>query len=183
LARSFPEDRSGRIRLNCAGSRQDVREYFEEVRGLGRAAAGIHVRTTTGSRYLRAVHALLGNGNSLTKPSELSFYTALGIPIIMSPTLGSQEKFNAAGRGIRAGTRQEIPICRPVDHRLASGTASCGERLVRLSKHESRDGNILKILSTGSSPQRLASQPLTARPIPSDRNCRIPGETLSPTDR
>jgi len=29
-----------------------------------------------------------------TKPSELSFYTALGIPIIMSPALGSQEQFN-----------------------------------------------------------------------------------------
>ncbi|MDA1038440.1 MAG: hypothetical protein O2877_02000 [bacterium] len=29
-----------------------------------------------------------------TKPSELSFYTGLGIPIIMAPSLGSQEDFN-----------------------------------------------------------------------------------------
>ncbi|MEK7071685.1 MAG: hypothetical protein AAB959_00130, partial [Patescibacteria group bacterium] len=29
-----------------------------------------------------------------TKPSELSFYTALGIPMIISPPIGSQEKFN-----------------------------------------------------------------------------------------
>jgi hypothetical protein len=29
-----------------------------------------------------------------TKPSELSFYCALGLPIIMSPPIGSQEEFN-----------------------------------------------------------------------------------------
>jgi len=29
-----------------------------------------------------------------TKPSELSFYSALGIPIVMSPPIGSQEVFN-----------------------------------------------------------------------------------------
>jgi hypothetical protein len=29
-----------------------------------------------------------------TKPSELSFYSALGIPIIISPAIGSQEEFN-----------------------------------------------------------------------------------------
>ena len=29
-----------------------------------------------------------------TKPSELSFYSGLGIPIIMAPIIGSQEEFN-----------------------------------------------------------------------------------------
>ena len=29
-----------------------------------------------------------------TKPSELSFYAALGIPIIIAPAIGSQEEFN-----------------------------------------------------------------------------------------
>jgi hypothetical protein len=29
-----------------------------------------------------------------TKPSELSFYSALGIPILISPPIGSQEEFN-----------------------------------------------------------------------------------------
>jgi hypothetical protein len=29
-----------------------------------------------------------------TKPSELSFYTGLGLPIIIAPTIGSQEDFN-----------------------------------------------------------------------------------------
>ena len=40
-----------------------------------------------------------------TKPSELTFYNGLGIPIIMAPTIGSQEVFNhmwleAIGGGI-----------------------------------------------------------------------------------
>jgi hypothetical protein len=29
-----------------------------------------------------------------TKPSELSFYSALALPIIIAPTIGSQEEFN-----------------------------------------------------------------------------------------
>jgi hypothetical protein len=29
-----------------------------------------------------------------TKPSEMSFYTGTGIPIIMAPSIGSQEQFN-----------------------------------------------------------------------------------------
>ena len=29
-----------------------------------------------------------------TKPSELSFYAALGLPIIIAPPIGSQEGFN-----------------------------------------------------------------------------------------
>lgn len=29
-----------------------------------------------------------------TKPSELSFYSALGLPVIIAPTVGSQEEFN-----------------------------------------------------------------------------------------
>ena len=40
-----------------------------------------------------------------TKPSEMSFYTALGLPVIMTPPLGAHEKFNQewlehAGSGI-----------------------------------------------------------------------------------
>jgi hypothetical protein len=45
-----------------------------------------------------------------TKPSELSFYCALGIPIIMSPIIGSQEKFNRKWlREIQAALKQEKP--------------------------------------------------------------------------
>jgi len=44
-----------------------------------------------------------------TKPSELSFYTALGLPIIMSPPIGSQEHFNRKWlMTIASGIDQEI---------------------------------------------------------------------------
>ncbi len=45
-----------------------------------------------------------------TKPSELSFYCALGIPIVMSPIIGSQEKFNKKWlHEIQAAMKQEKP--------------------------------------------------------------------------
>lgn len=45
-----------------------------------------------------------------TKPSELSFYCGLGIPIIMSPPIGAQERYNAKWlMEIHAGIPQEDP--------------------------------------------------------------------------
>jgi hypothetical protein len=45
-----------------------------------------------------------------TKPSELSFYAALGIPIVMTPALGSQETFNRTWlQDIQTGIRQMNP--------------------------------------------------------------------------
>jgi len=45
-----------------------------------------------------------------TKPSELSFYAGLGIPIIIAPTIGSQEDFNKRWLlHIGAGALQEDP--------------------------------------------------------------------------
>lgn len=45
-----------------------------------------------------------------TKPSELSFYAGLGIPIIMAPSIGSQEDFNKRWLlHIGAGFTQENP--------------------------------------------------------------------------
>ena len=45
-----------------------------------------------------------------TKPSELSFYAGLGIPVIIAPTIGSQEKFNKYWLElIGAGIAQENP--------------------------------------------------------------------------
>jgi len=46
-----------------------------------------------------------------TKPSELSFYTGLGIPIIMAPSIGSQEDFNKKWLiSLGAGVVQENPV-------------------------------------------------------------------------
>jgi hypothetical protein len=45
--------------------------------------------------YFREFNKLLNETDVLwTKPSELSFYTGLGLGIIMAPPLGSQEDFN-----------------------------------------------------------------------------------------
>jgi len=45
-----------------------------------------------------------------TKPSELSFYTGLGIPTIIAPSIGSQEDFNRKWlQAIGAGVLQENP--------------------------------------------------------------------------
>jgi len=48
-----------------------------------------------------------------TKPSELSFYSALGIPIIIAPPIGSQEDFNKnwllrSGFGLEQGNIKYI---------------------------------------------------------------------------
>lgn len=45
-----------------------------------------------------------------TKPSELSFYVALGLPIIIAPPIGSQEEFNRTWlRTIGAAASQDDP--------------------------------------------------------------------------
>jgi hypothetical protein len=105
---------SGQMRLNLvAGIRDDVRQYFEAVRKTFPDAADairvVYAETVTD--YFDAFNALLRETDILwTKPSELSFYCALGIPIIMTPTIGSQEKFNRRWiHEIHAGMKQENP--------------------------------------------------------------------------
>ncbi|MCA9391323.1 MAG: hypothetical protein KC582_03645 [Candidatus Magasanikbacteria bacterium] len=63
---------------------------------------------TTRAAYFEGFAKRLRNSDVLwTKPSELSFYTGLGLPIIMNEPLGSQEHFNrhwleSIGSGARA---------------------------------------------------------------------------------
>lgn len=54
--------------------------------------------------------ALLKTDILWTKPSELSFYAGLGVPIIMAPPIGSQEEFNQNWlRNVGAGIPQRDP--------------------------------------------------------------------------
>jgi hypothetical protein len=105
------------INLNLvAGSRNDVYLYFKQKIvnfGLGklldknlRLIFAVHKED-----YFRAFNEALRTTDVLwTKPSELSFYTALGIPIIIAPPLGSQEKFNRTWlKTIGGGIDQEDP--------------------------------------------------------------------------
>lgn len=93
--------RKHEIRLNLiAGIRRDVSRAFHEAvdtlklhRELGKFVRVL----STGSRheyFSEFTHLLHETDLLWTKPSELSFYTGLGIPIIMAPPVGSQEDFN-----------------------------------------------------------------------------------------
>ena len=83
-----------------AGNRPEVAEYFERVIDEARLTAHRErVSVLVGkdkAEYFKLFDDALHTVDILwTKPSELSFYTALGIPIVIAPTIGSQEDFNA----------------------------------------------------------------------------------------
>ncbi len=78
------------------GVREKLRAYFENnIKGLG---VGDWVSILSGKtmpEYFNAFNEALRTTDILmTKPSELSFYSGLGIPIIIEPSIGSQEDFN-----------------------------------------------------------------------------------------
>ena len=83
-----------------AGIHEVVKDYFiEQIEkiGLGKKInKGANVLYEPERvKYFAKFNELMRRTDVLwTKPSELSFYVALGIPIIMSEPLGSQEKFN-----------------------------------------------------------------------------------------
>ena len=109
--------RSGAVRLNLvAGVRNDVyRFYYENVTDLHlqkkhNDAVNI-IYAESKSQYFKIFNkALLTTDILWTKPSELSFYAGLGLPIIMAPSVGSQEEYNRAWlHSIGAGFEQEDP--------------------------------------------------------------------------
>jgi UDP-N-acetylglucosamine:LPS N-acetylglucosamine transferase len=83
-----------------AGIRKKVKDYFmENIKILKleeRVNSEIELLFKEDiNNYFQAFNEALRKTDILwTKPSELSFYTALGLPIIISPTIGSQEEFN-----------------------------------------------------------------------------------------
>jgi len=115
IAESLKEKlRIGEVRLNLvAGIRQEVNEFFESVKNeIDPGGNGIKIIFSKSLlEYFDHFNQALRETDILwTKPSELSFYSALGIPIIMSPIIGSQEKFNRKWlREIQAALKQENP--------------------------------------------------------------------------
>jgi hypothetical protein len=112
----------------AAGVKRSVRDYIEqqaaacglaaEIEGAGsdigshEGDAGVRIifgDTITG--YFERFDAALRTTDVLwTKPSELSFYSALGLPIVLAPTLGAQEKANQEWLlRLGAGTVQDGP--------------------------------------------------------------------------
>ncbi len=105
---------AGGIRLNLlAGTRPEVRDYFYGVKdAYTPGAPGLQViYADTLDAYFTRFSSVVRDTDILwTKPSEISFYSALGLPIIMTPALGSQETFNRRWlQEIGAGIRQEDP--------------------------------------------------------------------------
>jgi hypothetical protein len=109
-----PKLAAGELVLNLvAGVRPEVRDYFEGVKRdvLPDSDAIRVIFGKTKNDYFSAFAQTIRATDVLwTKPSELSFYAGLGIPIIMSPTIGSQEEFNQKWLlEVQAGIAQEDP--------------------------------------------------------------------------
>jgi hypothetical protein len=84
-----------------AGIQKKVKEYFEReinkvYTGLTGVNSGVEILfgKDIGDYFQKFNLALRKTDILWTKPSELSFYSALGIPIIVAPPIGSQEEFN-----------------------------------------------------------------------------------------
>lgn len=108
---------SKRIRVNLeAGTRKHVADFFESVvKKLrlslnGNGGVKIH-HYPKRSTYFRSFANTLRTTDILwTKPSELSFYTGIGLPIVMAPPIGSQEDFNRLWlETVNGGTNQLDP--------------------------------------------------------------------------
>jgi hypothetical protein len=91
----------GRFRLVLVAGVNPLVEHvfrgFVNRIGLGAALGDgvLIVREENKSDYFNRFDALMRETDILwTKPSELSFYSGLGIPIVMAPPLGSQESKN-----------------------------------------------------------------------------------------
>ena len=81
-----------------AGTRQKVKRYFQDnIQALGllkNKNVEIIFEKDIETYFQKFNQALRKTDILYTKPSELSFYSALGIPIIVAPCIGSQEEFN-----------------------------------------------------------------------------------------
>ncbi|MEL6543338.1 MAG: hypothetical protein AAFQ82_01860 [Myxococcota bacterium] len=109
--------RSGQLRLTLiAGIRDEVNEYFLKTiqkhgldSELGNSLQILHEPDL--SHYFPAFNRLLADADILwTKPSEMTFFGALGIPLILSWPVGVHERYNrrwAMERG--AGIKQRDP--------------------------------------------------------------------------
>lgn len=80
-----------------AGIKENVKNYFEEkLKELKIKRENIEIIFEREIKdYFEKFNSALEKTDILwTKPSELSFYSALGMPIIIAPPIGSQEDFN-----------------------------------------------------------------------------------------
>lgn len=91
----------GKVRINLsAGTREETArkflEYLDSLKLSGYIGNGIRIiHDNDVDKYFQKFNEALRTTDVLwTKPSELSFYCALGIPILMMPAVGSHENLN-----------------------------------------------------------------------------------------
>jgi len=104
--------RAGTMRLNLiAGVRPEVASYFRDIKkDIGSENIRVLSAETLDEYFPQFALTMRETDILWTKPSELSFYAGLGIPIIMTPTIGSQERFNRQWLNeIHAGMEQKDP--------------------------------------------------------------------------
>ncbi|MDP2586592.1 MAG: hypothetical protein Q8P32_02355 [Candidatus Komeilibacteria bacterium] len=107
----------GALSVNLvAGIHNEVRHYFHQAAkkfGLAKflgKTVNIIYEPDKQEYFKKFNHCLRTTDILWTKPSELSFYTALGLPIIIAPPIGSQEDFNQQWLiYLGGGIKQENP--------------------------------------------------------------------------
>ncbi len=105
----------GKLQLNLvAGSRKEVYNFFKEVlqNNFLQDNRNVNIIYNPDKMELfKEFNLVLRNSDILwTKPSELSFYSGLGLPIIMAEPIGSQETYNRRWLlGIGAGVDSKNP--------------------------------------------------------------------------
>jgi hypothetical protein len=115
IAKSLREPiQAGKITLNLvAGVRAEVKTGFEKIKNnllYGSPNLKI-IYSPDKAEYFRLFAQTIRTTDILwTKPSELSFYCGLGLPVIMTPPIGAQERYNRKWLlEIQAGIPQEDP--------------------------------------------------------------------------
>jgi hypothetical protein len=115
LASLKPKILGGELAMNLVcGVRKEIRNYYEAVvreQGLENCPDVRLIGGQGDEEYFDSFNESLRHTDIIwTKPSEMSFYVGLGIPIIMAPTIGAQETFNRRWLDeIQAGLPQEDP--------------------------------------------------------------------------
>lgn len=81
--------------LLIAGNRREVRNYFMEMRNSHPFRNVEILFEDEKNAYFEAFNRAMHTTDLLiTKPSEISFYAGLGIPVLMTPPIGPQEEYN-----------------------------------------------------------------------------------------
>ncbi len=149
LARRFlpgvrEEIERGRLRVTLvSGVRREVAAAFRDaVRAAGLAmGGGVDILEAAGhADYFLRFHALLAQADILwTKPSEMTFFAALGLPLICAPPVGIHEAYNrrwAVEAGAGLAQRDPRYAGHWIDEWLADGTlaAAAWSGFTRLPK-------------------------------------------------